>query len=152
MGGHQGETMAATVHHRHQIVWKVTSLRPCEPGLESRKRGHDLLVKKERYGRPQDRGHPAYPLQGSGGFWSIEVTETLDPALWTGSSEEQRMGTKLTPKSPLPYPKKAYINRDPSVACDSFIVPGCITTGRDWESHRAAHNWPSVVQVRVWPG
>ena len=32
---------------------------------------------------------------------------------------------------------------------DSF--PGCITTGRDWESHRAAHNWPSVVWVRVWP-
>jgi hypothetical protein len=27
--------------------------------------------------------------------------------------------------------------------------PGCITSGRDWESYRAAHNWPSVVQV--WP-
>jgi hypothetical protein len=27
---------------------------------------------------------------------------------------------------------------------------GCITSGRDWESHRAAHNWPSV--ARVWPG
>ena len=26
--------------------------------------------------------------------------------------------------------------------------PGCITMGRVWESHRAAHNWPSV--IRVW--
>ncbi|CDQ85404.1 unnamed protein product [Oncorhynchus mykiss] len=25
--------------------------------------------------------------------------------------------------------------------------PGYITSGRDWESHRAAHNWPSVVQI-----
>ena len=25
-------------------------------------------------------------------------------------------------------------------------------TSRDWESHRAAHNWPSVDRVRVWPG
>uniref|UniRef100_A0AAZ3PK88 AGBL carboxypeptidase 4 n=1 Tax=Oncorhynchus tshawytscha TaxID=74940 RepID=A0AAZ3PK88_ONCTS len=29
---------------------------------------------------------------------------------------------------------------------------GCITTGRDWEAHREAHSWPSVVQVRVSPG
>ena len=28
--------------------------------------------------------------------------------------------------------------------------PGRITSGRDWESHRAAHNLPSF--VRVWPG
>ena len=27
-------------------------------------------------------------------------------------------------------------------------IPGCITTSRDWKSHRAAHNWPSIVQVR----
>ena len=26
---------------------------------------------------------------------------------------------------------------------------GCITSGRDWESHRTAHNWPYI--VRVWP-
>ena len=25
--------------------------------------------------------------------------------------------------------------------------PGCITSGRDWEAHRAAYNWPSVVRV-----
>jgi hypothetical protein len=24
--------------------------------------------------------------------------------------------------------------------------PGRITSGRDWESHRAAHNWPSIVR------
>jgi hypothetical protein len=30
------------------------------------------------------------------------------------------------------------------------LNPGCITSGRDCESHRAAHNWPSIVQV--WPG
>ena len=23
-------------------------------------------------------------------------------------------------------------------------IPGCITTGRDWESDRETHNWPSV--------
>ena len=23
---------------------------------------------------------------------------------------------------------------------------GCITYGRDWESHRVAHNWPCVVR------
>ena len=38
------------------------------------------------------------------------------------------------------------------VATDPGSIPGCITTGRDWESHRAVHNWPSVAQVRVWPG
>ena len=27
-------------------------------------------------------------------------------------------------------------------------IPGCITSGRDQESHRVAHNWPSIVQVR----
>ena len=36
------------------------------------------------------------------------------------------------------------------VSLQTGSIPGCITTGRDWESHRAAHNWPSV--VRVWPG
>ena len=30
------------------------------------------------------------------------------------------------------------------------LNPGCITSGRDWESHRATHNWPSIIQV--WPG
>nr|XP_046164265.1 RING finger protein 24-like isoform X2 [Oncorhynchus gorbuscha] len=28
--------------------------------------------------------------------------------------------------------------------------PGCITSGRDWESHRVVHKWPSSIQV--WPG
>ena len=30
------------------------------------------------------------------------------------------------------------------------LNPGCITSGRDWDSHRTAHNWPSI--VRVWSG
>jgi hypothetical protein len=30
------------------------------------------------------------------------------------------------------------------------LNPGCITSGRDWESHTAAHNWPSVVWL--WQG
>ena len=25
------------------------------------------------------------------------------------------------------------------------LNPGCITSGRDWESHREAHNWPRVI-------
>ena len=33
---------------------------------------------------------------------------------------------------------------------DPGSIAGCITTGRDWETCRAAHNWPSI--VRVWPG
>ena len=33
------------------------------------------------------------------------------------------------------------------VTIDPVSHPGCITTGRDLESHRAAYNWPSVVQV-----
>ena len=36
------------------------------------------------------------------------------------------------------------------VTTDPGSIPGCMTTGRDWESHKAAHNWPSV--FRVWPG
>ena len=36
------------------------------------------------------------------------------------------------------------------ITTDPGLIPGCITTGFDWESHRAAHNWPSV--VRVWVG
>ena len=33
------------------------------------------------------------------------------------------------------------------------LIPGCITTGHDWDSHRAViPNWPSVVHVRVWLG
>ena len=35
---------------------------------------------------------------------------------------------------------------------DPGSIPGCITTGWDWESRSAAHNWPSVVRVRVWSG
>ena len=31
-------------------------------------------------------------------------------------------------------------------------ILGCITTGRDWETHRTVHNWLCVVRVRVWPG
>ena len=31
-------------------------------------------------------------------------------------------------------------------------IPGCITTGPDWESYMAVHYWPSVVRVRVGPG
>ena len=42
--------------------------------------------------------------------------------------------------------------RDPEwcrgVTTDPGSIPGCITTGRDRESHRAAHIWPSVVRVR----
>ena len=38
------------------------------------------------------------------------------------------------------------------VTTDPGLIPGCITTGRDWESHRVAYNWPSVIWVRVWPG
>ena len=40
------------------------------------------------------------------------------------------------------------------VTTDSGSIAGCITTGRDRESHRAAHNWPGVVpeEGRVWPG
>ena len=36
------------------------------------------------------------------------------------------------------------------ITTDPGSIPGCITTGRDRESHRVAHNWPSGVQV--WPG
>jgi hypothetical protein len=36
------------------------------------------------------------------------------------------------------------------ITIDSGSIPGCITTGCVWESHREAHNWPSI--VRVWPG
>ena len=35
------------------------------------------------------------------------------------------------------------------VTPDPGLFPVCITTGRDWESHRAAHKW---LIVRVWPG
>ena len=34
------------------------------------------------------------------------------------------------------------------VTTDPGSIPGCIITGCDQESHRAAHNWPSVVRVR----
>ena len=47
---------------------------------------------------------------------------------------------------------KAFLLSARGVTTDSGLIPGCITTGRDWEPHRVAHNWPSVVQVRVWPG
>jgi hypothetical protein len=36
------------------------------------------------------------------------------------------------------------------VTANPGLNPGCITSDRDWESHRAVHNWPSVIQV--WPG
>ena len=34
------------------------------------------------------------------------------------------------------------------VTTDPGLIPCCITTGRDRESHRTAHNWPSVAWVR----
>jgi hypothetical protein len=36
------------------------------------------------------------------------------------------------------------------ITTDPGLIQGCITTGHDRESNRAAHNWPSV--IRVWPG
>jgi hypothetical protein len=36
------------------------------------------------------------------------------------------------------------------ITTDPDLIPGCITTGYNWESHRAAHNRSTV--VRVWPG
>jgi hypothetical protein len=33
------------------------------------------------------------------------------------------------------------------VTTDPGSIVGCITTGRDQESYRAAHNWPSVARV-----
>ena len=34
------------------------------------------------------------------------------------------------------------------VTTDPGSIPGCTSPGRDWESLRAAHNWPSVFRVR----
>uniref|UniRef100_A0A8C7FGJ8 RNA helicase n=1 Tax=Oncorhynchus kisutch TaxID=8019 RepID=A0A8C7FGJ8_ONCKI len=34
------------------------------------------------------------------------------------------------------------------VTTDPGMIPGCITTGHDRESHRVALNWPSVIRVR----
>ena len=34
------------------------------------------------------------------------------------------------------------------VTADPGLIPGCVTSGREGESHRAAHNCPSVVWVR----
>jgi hypothetical protein len=36
------------------------------------------------------------------------------------------------------------------VTIDSGLIPGCITTVRDRESHRTAHNWPCIIWA--WPG
>jgi hypothetical protein len=33
------------------------------------------------------------------------------------------------------------------VTTDPGSIPGCVTTGHDQETHRAAHNWPSIVRV-----
>ena len=33
------------------------------------------------------------------------------------------------------------------VTTDPGSIPGCFTTIRDWEFHRVAHNWPSVVRL-----
>jgi hypothetical protein len=60
--------------------------------------------------------------------------------------------SKLTPEWSKALRSKALHLSDKGVTTDPGLFPGCITTGRDWESHRAAHNWPSVVEVRVWPG
>jgi hypothetical protein len=34
------------------------------------------------------------------------------------------------------------------ITTDLGAIPGCITSGRDRESHKVAHNWPSVIRVR----
>ena len=47
--------------------------------------------------------------------------------------------------------KALYLNAR-GVTTDPGLIPGCITTGRDWASHRRAHNWPSVMWVRVGRG
>ena len=38
------------------------------------------------------------------------------------------------------------------VTTDPGSIPSCSTTRSDLESHMAAHNWPSIVLARVWPG
>jgi hypothetical protein len=56
------------------------------------------------------------------------------------------VGSKVAQRSKALYLSSRGVTTDPG------SIPICITTGCDWESHRAAHNWPSVIQVRVWPG
>ena len=34
------------------------------------------------------------------------------------------------------------------VTTDPGSIPGCITTGCIWESHRVVHNWPNIIQGR----
>lgn len=34
-----------------------------------------------------------------------------------------------------------------SITTDPGSIPGCITNGCDRESHRAKHNWPSIILV-----
>ena len=43
---------------------------------------------------------------------------------------------------------KALHRSDRGVTTDPGSISGCITTGRDRESHRAAHNLPSIIRVR----
>ena len=34
------------------------------------------------------------------------------------------------------------------ITTDPGLIPGCVTAGRDLETHEVAHNWPSVVWFR----
>ena len=34
------------------------------------------------------------------------------------------------------------------ITTDLGSIPGCVTAGCDRETHEAAHNWPSVAQVK----
>ena len=54
--------------------------------------------------------------------------------------------SRVAQRSKAPHLSARGITKDPG------SIPGCITTGCNWESNRVAQNLPSFVWVRFWPG
>ncbi|XP_055737530.1 palmitoyltransferase ZDHHC20-B isoform X2 [Salvelinus fontinalis] len=90
-------------------------------------------------------------------MFCISILSLFSYHLWLVGKNRSTIGNTHSPTRTLFFKGSQVAQRSKAlhlnasgVTTDPGSIPGCITTGRDWKSHRAAHNWPSV--VRVWLG
>jgi hypothetical protein len=65
----------------------------------------------------------------------------------TGINAQGIMGYRVVQRSKALYLSARGVSIVPSIV--PSLNPGCVTSGRDWEFHNVAHNWPNGVWV--WP-
>ena len=76
----------------------------------------------------------AYMIAGSMMWINLFIMGMIFPFLVVGEKHTHTNGSRVAQRSKALHLSARGVTTDPG------SIPGCITTGREWESHRAAHN------------